>query len=59
MNWFYDADRWPDLFLSAGGDNRLYRNLGGARFEDGRLHLSETPGFGIEIDWDYVEHARE
>ncbi len=25
------------------------------RIRDGRYHLSERPGFGIELDWDYVE----
>jgi D-galactarolactone cycloisomerase len=24
------------------------------RFRDGRLRLSERPGFGLELDWDYV-----
>jgi hypothetical protein len=30
----YDGDRLPDLFVSAGGDNRLYRNLGDGTFRD-------------------------
>jgi hypothetical protein len=30
----YDADGWPDLFVSNFGKNVLYRNLGGGRFEN-------------------------
>ncbi|MGH2569632.1 MAG: CRTAC1 family protein, partial [bacterium] len=30
----YDGDRLPDLFVSAGGPNRLYRNLGDGTFRD-------------------------
>ncbi|MCB9922036.1 MAG: VCBS repeat-containing protein [Planctomycetaceae bacterium] len=41
----YDGDRWPDLYLTQGGDrpvpqsqqrysDRLFRNLGNGRFED-------------------------
>lgn len=29
-----DNDGWVDLFISAVGPNRLFRNVGGARFED-------------------------
>lgn len=28
---------------------------GGAHFRDGRVHLSNEPGFGVEINWDAVE----
>lgn len=28
---------------------------GGAHYKDGRLHLTEAPGFGIEIDWKQVK----
>jgi hypothetical protein len=30
----YDNDGWPDIFVTALGENRLFRNLGGKRFED-------------------------
>ncbi|MBX6315679.1 MAG: CRTAC1 family protein, partial [Isosphaeraceae bacterium] len=30
----FDADQYIDLFLTGVGDNRLYRNLKGQRFED-------------------------
>ncbi len=30
----FDADGRPDLFVPCYGSNRLYRNLGGGRFED-------------------------
>src|SRR5437667_2175571 len=29
----FDNDGWPDLFVTAVGGNRLFRNLGGKRFE--------------------------
>jgi len=31
---------------------------GGAQYKDGHLHLSEAPGFGMEIDWKAVEALR-
>jgi L-alanine-DL-glutamate epimerase-like enolase superfamily enzyme len=31
---------------------------GGATVRDGMVRLSEAPGFGMEIDWDYVEKYR-
>jgi hypothetical protein len=30
----YDNDRWPDIFITAVGGNRLYRNRDGKHFED-------------------------
>jgi L-alanine-DL-glutamate epimerase-like enolase superfamily enzyme len=30
----------------------------GASVKDGMVHLTDAPGFGAEIDWDYVETAR-
>lgn len=36
--------------------HHLYQ--GGTRFEGGRVHLCDRPGFGVEIDWDYVERVR-
>ena len=30
----YDNDRWPDIFITAVGGNRLYRNRDGKLFED-------------------------
>lgn len=37
----YDADGFPDLFITAVGGNRLYRNDGGKRFAD----VSASAGF--------------
>jgi len=31
---------------------------GGAHAKDGMVHLTEAPGFGLEIDWTYVEKYR-
>jgi D-galactarolactone cycloisomerase len=28
---------------------------GGAYYQDGRLHLTEAPGFGVEVDWNQVK----
>ena len=30
----YDNDGWPDVFVTGVGGNRLFRNVGGKRFED-------------------------
>ena len=30
----YDADGYVDIFISAYGNNKLFRNIGGTRFED-------------------------
>lgn len=35
----------------------IYR--GGAETKDGMVHLTETPGFGLEIDWRQVEKFRQ
>ena len=34
----------------------IYR--GGAEVKDGMIHLTEAPGFGLEIDWEGVERFR-
>ena len=31
---------------------------GGAHVKDGMVHLTEAPGFGMEIDWEAVEKFR-
>lgn len=36
--------------------NAIYQ--GGAHAKHGRVHLTEAPGFGVEIDWKAVEHDR-
>lgn len=28
---------------------------GGAHYKDGEVHLTETPGFGLEVDWEQVK----
>lgn len=32
--------------------------IGGAAVRDGLVHLSDAPGFGVDIDWGYVEKVR-
>jgi len=34
----------------------LYKNA--AEVRDGLVHLNDDPGFGVEIDWTYVEKVR-
>ena len=29
-----------------------------AQIRDGHVHLSDRPGFGIEIDWDFIKRHR-
>jgi L-alanine-DL-glutamate epimerase-like enolase superfamily enzyme len=36
--------------------HRIYR--GGAHYKNGMVHLSEGPGFGLEIDWKEVDKLR-
>ncbi len=36
--------------------HNLYQ--GGTTYRDGMVHLSEAPGFGFEINWDYVKHLQ-
>ena len=38
----YDQDEWYDVFFANGGEAALYRNIGGARFED----VTEAVGLG-------------
>ena len=35
---------------------QIYR--GGAHAKDGMVHLTEAPGFGVDIDWEAVERLR-
>ena len=36
--------------------HRIFR--GGAAHKGGRVHLSEAPGFGLEVDWQAVKALR-
>jgi hypothetical protein len=55
----YDNDGWPDLFVTAVGGNRLFRNAGGKRFED----ATDRAGLGGRSTWpgkpgeDFARHA--
>ncbi len=42
-----DNDGWPDLFVTAFGGNRLFRNTGGKRFED----VTVASGLGGGWTW--------
>lgn len=44
----YDGDGLPDVYLTAVGGNRLFRNLGGGKFRD---VTAETGTAGGEGDW--------
>lgn len=43
----YDNDRWPDIYITAVGGNRLYRNHGGQRYED----VTGAAAVGGPSDW--------
>ncbi|MDQ8186501.1 CRTAC1 family protein [Pelagicoccus sp. SDUM812002] len=44
----YDNDGWVDVFVTAVGENRLFRNIGGKQFTD----VSTSAGVsGIANDW--------
>jgi hypothetical protein len=43
----FDNDGWPDLFVTAVGGNRLYRNLNGAKFVD----VTDRAGVGPRPQW--------
>jgi enediyne biosynthesis protein E4 len=42
----YDADGWPDIFVTSFGRNVLYRNLGNGRFQDVAKEVGvDVPGW--------------
>ncbi|HEV3438278.1 MAG TPA: CRTAC1 family protein [Gemmata sp.] len=43
----YDNDGWPDIFITAIGGNKLFRNIAGKRFED----VTATAGVGGRDTW--------
>ena len=54
----FDNDGWPDLFVTAVGGNRLFRNVEGKRFEDvtARAGLG-GPGLPAGSYTDFLRHA--
>ena len=34
----------------------IYKN--GPQVKDGEVHITDAPGFGMEIDWDFVNQYR-
>ena len=60
----YDNDGWEDIFITALGQNRLFRNLGAmkpGRFSDvtARVGLTGPPGFSSSAAWlDYDHDGR-
>lgn len=60
----YDNDEWDDIFVTAYGQNRLFRNLGGAtpgRFSDvtSLAGLNGPPSFSSSAAWlDYDRDGR-
>ncbi|MCI0703055.1 MAG: CRTAC1 family protein [Planctomycetia bacterium] len=43
----FDNDGWPDLFTTACGGNRLFRNAEGKKFED----VTQRAGVGGNLKW--------
>jgi hypothetical protein len=60
----YDGDGWDDIFVTALGQNRLFRNLGGTtpgKFSDvtARVGLTGAPAFSTSAAWlDYDRDGR-
>jgi len=51
--WDFDDDGWPDLYVANDffGDDRLYRNLEGMRFQEvAKMALPHTPWFSMGVD---------
>ncbi len=55
----FDGDGWPDLYVTAVGENHLYRNVDGKRFED----VTERAGVGGGDHWStgtvFVDYDRD
>ena len=49
----YGAECVPNPHLHHPIHHRIFR--GGAYYRDGRLRLTEAPGFGVEVDWQQVK----
>ena len=49
----YGAECVPDPGAHHPIHHRIFS--GGAYYKDGRLHLTEGPGFGLEVDWQQVK----
>ena len=49
----YDNDGWDDIFITALGESRLYRNLGTGRFSDvtARVGMGGRTGFSTSAAW--------
>ena len=49
----YDNDGWDDIFLTALGESRLYRNLGTGRFSDvtARVGMGGRAAFSTSAAW--------
>ena len=56
----FDADGWPDLYVTNRGPNRLFRNLGDGRFEEvAQAHGVDDPGWSTSVAWgDYDRDGR-
>ncbi len=54
----FDSDGDPDLFLSRWGPNRLYRNLGGGRFQDATAECGIAGGARVSLGaaWADADH---
>jgi len=55
----FDNDGWPDIFITAVGGNRLYRNVGATKFEDvtERAKLGVLPKWPAESGPEFAQHA--
>ncbi|MFO1302275.1 MAG: mandelate racemase/muconate lactonizing enzyme family protein [Burkholderiales bacterium] len=53
----YGAECVPNPAIHHPIHHRIYQ--GGAYYRDGRLRLTEAPGFGVEVDWAQVKKLEE
>src|SRR4051794_32954898 len=54
----FDNDGWPDLFVTAVGGDRLFRNVEGKRFEDVTARAGiGGPGLPAASYTDFLKHA--
>ncbi len=57
----YDNDGWDDVFVTALGENKLFRNLGNGKFADvtAKVGLNAAPQFSTSAAWlDYDKDGK-
>ncbi|HGY90337.1 MAG TPA: CRTAC1 family protein [Planctomycetes bacterium] len=55
----FDGDGWPDLYVTAVGENHLFRNVDGKRFEDVTRHAGVGGGDHWSTGAVFVDYDRD